>query len=67
MLTEIQYLELYSATNIYGSCTFIHKGRVKLFVAARNQVYCLSNLASDDYSVRWDCNPILLANIPGIP
>jgi hypothetical protein len=39
-MQEVQYYDLPTQTNIYSSCTFVHKNRVRLLVAAGKDVFC---------------------------
>ena len=64
ILTEVQFLELTSATNIFSSCLVEHQGSVYLLVAAQRQVHCV-NVTSQGGTNSWISTPLTLANLNG--
>jgi hypothetical protein len=64
LLEEIQFLELPTPPNVYGYCICFHLDQVKLLVATKNQVFCISSYETEFGVVRWNHIPIPLANIP---
>jgi hypothetical protein len=64
ILSEGRCFRFPSPVNMYGSCIVSHRGKVKVLIASRHQVFCISSTDSPDGTVRWNSAPILLANVP---